>query len=393
MKKANVFEQNRNSVNNRIIGKVVGVSAAAVLALGIPTAIYAAKHSGTEIARADMSSYAVAENSATAAKAVNVNAEQSASKVSVNENKETKTEVRSEAETTNKKTAAKKTNKNKKKNKKNKKNNNNTVNTAPAPVLEAPKPAAPEAPKPAASAAPVLEAPKPAASVQAPQTGVQDYTPAPAAVNNDVVYDPETGYYGIYVDGSYINSDMSVHKMLTLNGAELRELSGNEFDIVPAAHTQGAYFGIRCKAFPEYVFVVNNDDFVEGTPSSPMEFPAAGDYVGWKYILGNRITQLDLYDGADVGNGVRVGMRYNDIEDILGTELYINPINTSLGYAAKVQIEGREWLLHFDLTDEQEQALYDEFSANYTGSGIGTDYSFDLSYLNPVCDIAVLDIR
>ena len=43
--------------------------------------------------------------------------------------------------------------------------------------------------------------------------------------------------------------------MCTMDSSQLRELSGNKYDIVDAARTQNTMFGIRCDAFPEYVFV------------------------------------------------------------------------------------------------------------------------------------------
>ncbi|MBR1740106.1 MAG: sigma-70 family RNA polymerase sigma factor [Ruminococcus sp.] len=188
--------------------------------------------------------------------------------------------------------------------------------------------------------------------------------------------------------------EMSVDKMLSMDGAQLRALSGEQFEIVNAASTQGAAFGIKCAAFPEYVFVVNTSGLTEGEPETPLEYPGAGDLTGWKYTLGDTITQLDLYEGAYVGSGVTVGMTYNEIEEQLGQEINVSMVNSSLGLAAWVEIDGRYWALHFDLTEEQSEEVYERLNASAEGGQISLDDPglADLSDMDPVCDIAVFDI-
>ncbi len=214
------------------------------------------------------------------------------------------------------------------------------------------------------------------------------------------VYDDTTD--GSYPETSSIDGpdiqpeqvEMSVDKMLSMDGAQLRALSNEKFEIVHAASTQGAAFGIKCNAFPEYVFVVNTTDLTEGEPETPLEYPGAGELTGWKYTLGDTITQLDLYEGANVGSGVTVGMTYNEIEELLGQDIYVSMVNSSLGLAAWVEIDGRYWALHFDVTEEQSEEIYERLNASAEGGQISIDDpgEADISDMDPVCDIAVFDI-
>ncbi len=204
--------------------------------------------------------------------------------------------------------------------------------------------------------------------------------------------------------------EMSVDKMLTMDAAQLRALSNDEYEIVSPASSQAAYFGFKCKSFPDYVFVVAPSEYIGANeepsdPNAPVTGVYQSDDGGRKYVLGNnRITQLDLYGNAYIGDGVNVGMRYNEIEQILGTELYIQPIESSMNHAAIVNIDGRQWYLHFDLTDEQYAQFMAEIESNYRyitdengntyldGSSVW-GHKADFSDVNPVCDFAVYMVR
>ncbi len=187
--------------------------------------------------------------------------------------------------------------------------------------------------------------------------------------------------------------NMSVEKMLSMNARELRELSANDFEVVSAAFAQSPLFGIKCAAFPEYVAVVDNLDLIEGEPSGPLEIAGKGEETGYKYILGDTIVQLDLYEGAYVGNGITVGMTYSQIKEALGGELYMQLQNDSLEYAAWAEVDGRLWGFHFDLTDEQKQILRERLDASVPeGQASWQDPGrADISDIDPVCDIAVYD--
>ena len=117
------------------------------------------------------------------------------------------------------------------------------------------------------------------------------------------------------------------------------------------------------------------------------------------------MDQLNLYNGAYVGDGVTVGMNYSDIEKTLGTDLSIHRVGTTLELCADVVIDGRTWELHFDLTDEQEEkvqanisnqidALNAEYGEWYVNNSNVGDISVDLDDLgfDPICDIAVLNL-
>ena len=98
-------------------------------------------------------------------------------------------------------------------------------------------------------------------------------------------------------------------------------------------------------------------------------------------------------------------MKYSDIEKTLGTDLSIHRIGTTLGLCADVVIDGREWWIHFDLTDEQEEkvqanisdqidALNAEYGEWYVNNAIVGDITVDLDDLgfDPKSDIAVLSL-
>ena len=198
--------------------------------------------------------------------------------------------------------------------------------------------------------------------------------------------------------------EMSVDKLLSTSVDDLLELSNEDFEPVQAAMAQSMSYGFRCKAFPEYVFIVGND-IGEGEPENDRELlHTMTDGSAVKITLRDDITQLNLYEGAVVGDGVTVGMRYNELKDILGQDLLVEGTGTSLGLATRATIGGREWILHFDLTEEQQQAIFDEFSTHYEyvkdeegndvllgESAIGL--TADLSEYDPVCDIAVLNLK
>ncbi|MCR5142484.1 MAG: RNA polymerase sigma factor [Ruminococcus sp.] len=109
------------------------------------------------------------------------------------------------------------------------------------------------------------------------------------------------------------------------------------------------------------------------------------------YVLGDKLYQLDLYGSAYVGSGVSVGMTYNDIEAALGQDIFISCTFDSIYYVATVEIDGRSWNLHFVLTDEQAEELYARLQESTGIGEINTlnPGSVDISDMDPVCDIAI----
>ncbi|SFD40007.1 RNA polymerase sigma factor [Ruminococcus albus] len=199
---------------------------------------------------------------------------------------------------------------------------------------------------------------------------------------------------------------MSVDEMLSMSVDQLKALSNNDYDIVLSASSQAPYYGYKFSAFPEYVFCVDSAEDTESQPGDNVDYGVInGDYGTWYRVLGDKIDQLNLYDGADVGAGLTVGMKYSDIEKTLGTDLSIHRIGTTLGLCADVVIDGREWWIHFDLTDEQEEkvqanisdqidALNAEYGEWYVNNAIVGDITVDLDDLgfDPKSDIAVLSL-
>ncbi len=184
--------------------------------------------------------------------------------------------------------------------------------------------------------------------------------------------------------------EMSVEKMLSMDGAQLRALSNDEYEIIDGASAQSASFGLKCAAFPEYVFVLKRVEYSENKPENTIKVPI-DDYV---FELGDEIEQLNLYEGANVGSGVTVGMTYNEIEKKLGHDIEVSMVNTTLGMAAWTEIDGRYWALHFDMTDEQAGEIWKRLDASTKDGHTTLDDPghVDLSDMDPVCDLAVFDI-
>lgn len=200
---------------------------------------------------------------------------------------------------------------------------------------------------------------------------------------------------------------MSVDEMLSMSVDQLKALSDNDYDIVLSASSQAPYYGYKFSAFPEYVLGMNQAGVMDTQPGDDVDYGVNDKSIyGTEYrILGNNKEQLNLYEGAYVGEGLTVGMNYSDIEQKLGTDLSIHRVGTSLELCADVVIDGRTWELHFDLTDEQEEkvqanisnqidALNAEYGEWYVNNSNVGDISVDLDDLDfdPICDIAVLNL-
>ncbi|MBO4867641.1 MAG: hypothetical protein J5582_13950 [Ruminococcus sp.] len=221
-----------------------------------------------------------------------------------------------------------------------------------------------------------------------------------SSVSNDVQNDP-VGDSNISSDNSSDNSEagnnqtekveMSVDKMLSMDGKQLRALSNDNYEIIDGASAQSASFGLKCAAFPEYVFVLKRVEYNNDKPENTIKVPI-DDYV---FELGDEIEQLNLYEGANVGSGVTVGMTYNEIEEQLGHDIEVSMVNTSLGLAAWTEIDGRYWALHFDVTDVPDDEIWKRLEESTEGGEINLDDPghADLSDINPVCDLAVFDIE
>lgn len=212
---------------------------------------------------------------------------------------------------------------------------------------------------------------------------------------NETVNNSEAGSDSTAADNSDVQEskpervEMSVDKMLSMDGAQLRALSNDDYEIVEGASSQCGCFGLKCTAFPEYVFVLRRVDGMDNKPENTIKVPYS-DYV---YELSDEIEQLNLYEGAEVGSGVTVGMTYNEIEEQLGHDIEVSMVFTTLGYAASAEIDGRYWYLHFDLTDEQREEMYERMNAS-TEKGMTTiddPGHVDLSDMDPVCDLAVFE--
>lgn len=184
--------------------------------------------------------------------------------------------------------------------------------------------------------------------------------------------------------------EMSVDKMLSMDGAQLRALSNDQYDIVLGKSGQAASFGLKCAAFPEYVFLLQRVEGMDNKPENTIKVT----YGDFDYELSDKIEELNLYEGADVGGGITVGMTYNEIEEILGHDIYMSATFSVLPNAAWTEIDGKYWALSFDLTYEQLDELQKRLDASTEKGKISMDDpgSVDISDMNPVCNLAVYNI-
>ena len=261
----------------------------------------------------------------------------------------------------------------------------------------------------AETTAPVQEAPKAAVSAESKETTVTEkkktkepkkvkqpelITTAPA--ENSVAEYTESAAAAV-VQQENGTVDMSVDKMLSMTSSELRALSDDDYEIVLSQAGQAAKYGFKFSAFPDYVFIpVNTGEDDGNSIVVPVTYYDGSVY---DYYLSENAEQLELSGNAEIGSGIKIGMTYTEIEEMLGTKLYMANTESSLGRAAAVDIDGRTWLLHFDLTDEQEEELGQRIAADTVYEevdGVQVRYEqgkANISDMDPVCDLAIYNIH
>lgn len=200
---------------------------------------------------------------------------------------------------------------------------------------------------------------------------------------------------------------MNVNELLSMSVDQLKALSDNDYEIVLSASNQAPYYAYKFAAFPQYVLGVSQADCLHTQPSDDVDYVYNESIYGPEYrILSDKKDQINLYNGAYVGDEITVGMSYSQIKEKLGTDISLHACNTSLNWASTVEIEGKTWFLHYDLTDDQEQilkgiydkqidALEEEYGEKYSAYTNIYDITIDLDDLgfDPACDIAVYVIR
>ena len=183
--------------------------------------------------------------------------------------------------------------------------------------------------------------------------------------------------------------EMTAEKLFSMTNSELRELSNNDFEVVAEpgfnfADSGSIVFGIKCRAFPNYIYFVDYRN-EEGQPSGPLDAPDRwhGDQ---KVVLDSEeVRELIVQGNEPLGEGISVGMTYSQIKEANGS---LHLYNDGFAYP---WINGRVWGLHFVLTSEEKALInqkFDEIALENEGS---TDIPMiDLTELgiDPVCDYA-----
>ena len=178
--------------------------------------------------------------------------------------------------------------------------------------------------------------------------------------------------------------DMTPEKLLSMTNSQLRELSNNDFEVVLEPYSYTLVNGIRCKAFPNYVYIVDSRS-EEGQPSGPLD-----TYDRWhgdqKIVLDSEeVRELIVQGNEPLGEGISVGMTYSQIKEANGS---LHLYNDGFAYP---WINYRVWQLHFALTEEEKAIInqkFDEIELEIEGT---TDIPMiDLTELgiDPVCDYA-----
>ncbi|WP_024857556.1 RNA polymerase sigma factor [Ruminococcus albus] len=183
--------------------------------------------------------------------------------------------------------------------------------------------------------------------------------------------------------------EMTAEKLFSMTNSELRELSNNDFEVVAEpgfnfADSGSIVFGIKCRAFPNYIYFVDYRN-EEGQPSEPLDAPDRwhGDQ---KVVLDSEeVRELIVQGNESLGEGISVGMTYSQIKEANGS---LHLYNDGFAYP---WINNRVWGLHFVLTAEEKALInqkFDEIALENEGS---TDIPMiDLTELgiDPVCDYA-----
>lgn len=184
--------------------------------------------------------------------------------------------------------------------------------------------------------------------------------------------------------------EMTVDKLLSRSRRELTALSFEDYEFV-LMQGQSEKYGFKCAAFPNYVFSVDQR-YEDGKPNGPLDVPIRREDVDkHMFLFGNSAEQIELYKDAYVGEGLTVGMTYNEIKELAGGKLGIHVNNSSMRLSSTIEIDGRSWEIHYDLTDDQYKEIRSRIDAAYPDP---ETYSFwestvDISDINPVSDIAV----
>ncbi|MBQ8967004.1 RNA polymerase sigma factor [Ruminococcus sp.] len=177
--------------------------------------------------------------------------------------------------------------------------------------------------------------------------------------------------------------EMSVDKMLTMSPSALIELSNNDFELVPLTGTQSQSYGIKCKAFPSYVFYAPNyieDGAVDGGYTTELNGQTC------TIFFAGSISQIEIADGTEIG-GISTGMTYEQIKAVKGGTLTVRNENSFISVCSEVELDGHNYYLAYDLTEEQTDRIYAYMADTKPDFNIMDPAYVDLSDLgiDPVC--------
>lgn len=113
------------------------------------------------------------------------------------------------------------------------------------------------------------------------------------------------------------------------------------------------------------------------------------------YSLGSKVDFLYCEKGVDIGNGITVGMTFNEIKSIVGDDLEFEPVGgnalQSSGPVAEGTINGVTFEIAFELTDEETEIYSNALAAKIEETaGTEAPLNVSISGFNPKSSAAVL---
>ena len=177
------------------------------------------------------------------------------------------------------------------------------------------------------------------------------------------------------------SADFPGEKFFGKTIGEMLSLSNDSYELIyPTFVQNGAKSMYKCSAFPAYCFGKAGYDANTGEPYVDKSLP---------------VTRVQLYSGAYVSSNIYVGMTYNELCSALGEKPLMYLAGTDIRYCVSAEINGKKWLFGFDLTDEQDDEIYNRIKSQTDSETFNLNpymYGADISDIDPVTYVAVCDM-
>ena len=174
-----------------------------------------------------------------------------------------------------------------------------------------------------------------------------------------------------------IIQSLTAEKLLSMTVNEALELSDNNFEMIYPTFVQSGLQDVyKCSSFPAYGFKAYESDGFTTNPNK-------------------KINVLNLYSNAKINDEIYVGMTYNQLSEVLGETPKVFLCNCDVNIYSPVIIDGREWFIGYDLTQEQEDEIFARIKALAPDKDIfdliSNEYGIVISDMNPTIKVAAYD--